>query len=205
MGDGLNPAERRKRATLAELIEKARDHVMTPAEVQAQRKNWVCGEMLLRYPTMSYDQAAAIYDQADPPRAPAEEPDRLRAALRKIAQWQFSNMEEVAEFAAAELAAAEAAEADIAERVARRMRRRFNVANFDRDDDTGWQADLDDARAAIDAVDAARGQARGMVPRASYDAGMPGGSIDTGSVTVGGHPAKWDEATGHWVPVRGKP
>lgn len=58
-----NPADRRKQATTAELIEKARDYVMSPAEVAAQRKNWVCGELLLRYRSMTYDQAAALFDQ----------------------------------------------------------------------------------------------------------------------------------------------
>lgn len=60
-------ADRRKSEHLASLLEKAKDHVMTPAEIEAQRKSWVCGEMLLRYPTMTYDEAAARYDAAVAP------------------------------------------------------------------------------------------------------------------------------------------
>lgn len=56
------PADRRKHEKLAELLIKAKDHVMSPAEIDAQRKSWVCGEMLLQYPTMTYDDAAARYD-----------------------------------------------------------------------------------------------------------------------------------------------
>jgi hypothetical protein len=38
------------------------------------------------------------------------------------------------------------------EKAARNIRRQFNIRNFDRDDDNGWQADIDDARAAIEAL-----------------------------------------------------
>lgn len=58
----VTPAERRKRDHLADLIEKARHHVMTPSEIAAQRKSWVCGEMMLQYPTMTYNDASARYD-----------------------------------------------------------------------------------------------------------------------------------------------
>lgn len=58
------PADRRKNTHLAHLLEKAKNHVMTPAEIDAQRKSWVCGEMLLQYPTMTYEDASARYDAA---------------------------------------------------------------------------------------------------------------------------------------------
>lgn len=58
------PASRRKNEKLAALLIKAKDHVMSPAEIDAQRKSWVCGEMLLQYPTMTYDEASALYDAA---------------------------------------------------------------------------------------------------------------------------------------------
>lgn len=64
MTEKTNPAERRKMATLAEMLEKAKDHVMSPADIAVQRKSWVCGEMLLRYPSMTYDEASALYDRA---------------------------------------------------------------------------------------------------------------------------------------------
>jgi len=40
----------------------------------------------------------------------------------------------------------------VREAVAREMRRRFNVENFDRDDDAGWEAELDAASTAIEIV-----------------------------------------------------
>lgn len=58
------PADRRKTAHLAQLLEKAKNHVMTPSEIDAQRKSWVCGEMLLQYPTMTYEDASSRYDAA---------------------------------------------------------------------------------------------------------------------------------------------
>lgn len=67
----LTPAERRKRNRLAELLDKAKDHVMTPEEIAAQRKSWVCGEMLLQYPTMTYDEASDRYDAITASPAPA--------------------------------------------------------------------------------------------------------------------------------------
>lgn len=67
------PADRRKREKLNELLAKAKDHVMSPAEIEAQRKSWVCGEMLLQYPAMTYDAAAALYDHARTPLPPVPE------------------------------------------------------------------------------------------------------------------------------------
>lgn len=48
---------------LAALIEKARQHKITPEEVAAQRKSWVIGEMMLEHESMSRDEAEALYDE----------------------------------------------------------------------------------------------------------------------------------------------
>lgn len=45
-------------------IERARHHVMTPAERHAQRRSWVVGEMGLEHPEMSREEIAALVDQA---------------------------------------------------------------------------------------------------------------------------------------------
>lgn len=43
------------------LLKRAKSHVMTKAERDAQRESWVVGEMMLEHPEMTRDQAAAIY------------------------------------------------------------------------------------------------------------------------------------------------
>ncbi|WFS01568.1 hypothetical protein [Rhizobium tumorigenes] len=45
---------------------------------------------------------------------------------------------------------------DLVEQVARNIRRDFNIREFDRSEDTGWEADIDEAERAIKAVDVAR-------------------------------------------------
>jgi len=44
------------------LLAKAKDHVMTPDEIRAQRKSWVIGEMMLEHPEMTREEAERIYD-----------------------------------------------------------------------------------------------------------------------------------------------
>lgn len=51
------------RPQLDALLERARHHVMTPEEREAQRRSWVIGEMLLEHPTMTHEQAAEIYNR----------------------------------------------------------------------------------------------------------------------------------------------
>ena len=59
------------RPKLAALLEqsKAAYEAMTPEQKRqmhlAQRKSWVVGEMMLRYPEMTRAQAVAIYDRAE--------------------------------------------------------------------------------------------------------------------------------------------
>lgn len=48
---------------LLALLEKAKGHVMTRAEKDAQRESWVIGEMMLEHPEMTREQAKAIYDR----------------------------------------------------------------------------------------------------------------------------------------------
>jgi len=40
----------------------------------------------------------------------------------------------------------------LTEKIARNIQRQFNIRNFDRNDDTGWEAGIDDAHAAIEAL-----------------------------------------------------
>jgi hypothetical protein len=35
---------------------------LTPAEIAAQRRSWVVGEMMLEHPDMNNDEANALYD-----------------------------------------------------------------------------------------------------------------------------------------------
>lgn len=46
------------------LLERARGHVMTPAERESQRKSWVIGELMLDDETMTREEAERLYDQA---------------------------------------------------------------------------------------------------------------------------------------------
>ena len=48
---------------LAALLEKARDHVMTPEEIAAQRRSWVTGEMMLEHPEIDKKTADELYDE----------------------------------------------------------------------------------------------------------------------------------------------
>lgn len=46
---------------LLALLEKAKNHVMTKAEKDAQRKSWVVGEFMLSHPDATREYAEAIY------------------------------------------------------------------------------------------------------------------------------------------------
>lgn len=46
---------------MAELLERAKSHVMTDEKVAAQRKSWVKGEMMLEHPDMTEEQFEEIY------------------------------------------------------------------------------------------------------------------------------------------------
>lgn len=46
---------------LERLFKEAANHKMTKAEVAAQRKSWVIGEMMLEHPDMTRERAEAIY------------------------------------------------------------------------------------------------------------------------------------------------
>ena len=48
---------------LLSLIERLKDHVMTPGERHAQRRSWVIGELMLTHPEMTRDEAAQLVDQ----------------------------------------------------------------------------------------------------------------------------------------------
>ena len=47
---------------LAQLLERARSHVMTREEREAQRKSWVIGELMLERPKMTREEAERLYE-----------------------------------------------------------------------------------------------------------------------------------------------
>jgi hypothetical protein len=49
---------------LSALLERAAKHVMTPAEIAAQRRSWCVGEMMLDHPEMTKEQANKLHDEA---------------------------------------------------------------------------------------------------------------------------------------------
>ena len=51
-------------------LERARNHVMTPAERHAQRRSWIIGEMGIEHPEMSREELERLADHAVGP-APA--------------------------------------------------------------------------------------------------------------------------------------
>jgi hypothetical protein len=66
----MNDATRRTlapapaRPELAALLEAARNHKMTPDEIEAQRRSWVIGELMLDDEAMTREDAEKLYDQA---------------------------------------------------------------------------------------------------------------------------------------------
>lgn len=48
---------------LLEALKRAAGHKMTPAEIDAQRRSWVRGEMMLEHPEMTAEQVDAIMDR----------------------------------------------------------------------------------------------------------------------------------------------
>ena len=49
---------------LADMLDQARGHQMTEAEIEAQRRSWCVGELMLDDETLTREQAEALYDQA---------------------------------------------------------------------------------------------------------------------------------------------
>jgi hypothetical protein len=48
---------------LVDLLEKAKNHVMTPEERAAQQRSWVIGNVMLGNPDMKREDAERIYDR----------------------------------------------------------------------------------------------------------------------------------------------
>ena len=46
---------------LLALLEKVKNHVMTKAEKDAQRKSWVVGEFMLSHPDVTREYAESVY------------------------------------------------------------------------------------------------------------------------------------------------
>jgi hypothetical protein len=51
------------RPELEALLERARNHVMTPEEKRAQRRSWVIGEMMLERPEMTREYVEKLLDE----------------------------------------------------------------------------------------------------------------------------------------------
>lgn len=52
-----------ERIELEALIERARNHVMSPEEREAQQRSWVIGNVMLSNPDMTRARANQIYDE----------------------------------------------------------------------------------------------------------------------------------------------
>ena len=65
------------RPTLDALLELARNHVMTPAERNAQRRSWVKGEFMIEHPDMPEAEVDALLDRTLPELA-SKEPSHER-------------------------------------------------------------------------------------------------------------------------------
>lgn len=61
-------------AELSALLETARQHQLSPEEIEAQRRSWVIGEIMLDDPSLTRDEAEALYDRAEDCNAPAASP-----------------------------------------------------------------------------------------------------------------------------------
>lgn len=61
----LAPCLRPPSPSLAALIERARNHTMTKAERDAQRRSYVRGELMLAHPEMTRDEADALIGKAE--------------------------------------------------------------------------------------------------------------------------------------------
>ena len=60
------------RPELEALLDRARNHVMTPAERIAQRRSWVKGEFMLEHPEMPEAEVDALLDRTLPELAVKE-------------------------------------------------------------------------------------------------------------------------------------
>lgn len=56
------------------LLERARNHVMTPAERIAQRRSWVKGEFMMEHPEMDEATVDALLDKTLPELARKDNP-----------------------------------------------------------------------------------------------------------------------------------
>ena len=50
--------------TLSRLLEEAAKHKMTPEEIEAQRRSWVVGELMIEYPEMTHEEAIDLYEKS---------------------------------------------------------------------------------------------------------------------------------------------
>ncbi len=71
MSNGL-PTSIKASPELLAALERARGHVMSPAERHAQRRSWVIGQMGLSHPDMSRAEIEALVDRAVGPSLPCD-------------------------------------------------------------------------------------------------------------------------------------
>jgi hypothetical protein len=104
----LTRTEPRTDPELLVLIEKARHHVMTPEEVEAQRISWVIGQMGMTHPEWTREETEARVREALR-MPPAGSPTRaaLEAEVARLREWCSA----AADFFDGMLAALESAEA----------------------------------------------------------------------------------------------
>lgn len=87
---------------LLALLERARDHKMTPAEIDAQRRSWVRGEMMLDHPEITAEQAdetlrkvmgPPLAEQLATARADGRR-EGLEMAAKLADQWSEARLDE---------------------------------------------------------------------------------------------------------------
>jgi hypothetical protein len=83
MTDRLTLNRAGARPDLDALLKWASQHVMTAAEIAAQRRSWVIGEMMVEHPEMSREKAEAIVDSViegsvSQPASPSPDPNQTR-------------------------------------------------------------------------------------------------------------------------------
>lgn len=70
MGDRSNRtwSEVKSDPGLRQMLQRLKDHEMTPEEIDAQRRSWVRGEMMIDHPEMTLEEADAVVRKvAGPP------------------------------------------------------------------------------------------------------------------------------------------
>lgn len=87
---------------LLALLEKARNHVMTPEEIEAQRVSWVIGQMGLTHPEWTREEAEArVREALRLPSAGAPTRADLESEVARLREWCSAAADDLAGLLAA--------------------------------------------------------------------------------------------------------